>query len=370
MKVAFITYEYPPLGSGIASYAYNLAEELSGQGINIDVYIPSIIKKAKKGNCNIIKVPTVNLPLLRMFSFSLNIKKILKNRKYDVIHCNDVVGAFINSDFVTAYHSNLLQSNLYKSPLRRIDSRILSWYESRTFRNTRRVFAISEYSKKVYIREGIPENKIKVIYAGLDPGKFKKKSKKQARKLLKLPEGKLILCYVGRLVYHKNIQLILEILGKLNNPKILFLIIGKGEYYKGLIELVEFYNLKDKVKFLGYVSDEYLPLYYSASDIFINPSFLESFGLTVLEAAGCGCLVVVADSTAMREIVKDGKNGFLIDPNDEKSTLNKIKKIISLTDFQIRKISEKAIRTSKKFSWEDVAKKVLESYIEKTGKRE
>lgn len=75
-------------------------------------------------------------------------------------------------------------------------------------------------------------------------------------------------------------------------------------------------NIKDNVKFTGFVEEEMLPVFYNACDIFIYPSLYEGFGLPPLESMSCGTPVITSNTSSIPEVVGDG--GILINPFDTK----------------------------------------------------
>ena len=73
-------------------------------------------------------------------------------------------------------------------------------------------------------------------------------------------------------------------------------------------------GVDEHVRFTGFVPDDELPRYYASAACYVHTGLEESFGLSVIEAAYCGCPVVAVDEGGVRETVKDGKTGFLVQP--------------------------------------------------------
>ena len=102
-----------------------------------------------------------------------------------------------------------------------------------------------------------------------------------------LPEQ--VLLHVGTLQPRKNVPALLEALARLGRPEVLLVLIGgKGWMYEEIYALVERLNLREQVRFAGYVADEALPLWYNAARALVFPSVYEGFGLPVVEALACG----------------------------------------------------------------------------------
>ena len=125
--------------------------------------------------------------------------------------------------------------------------------------------------------------------------------------------------YVGRLVFYKNVEVILKAMKivKKSEPKIKLIIVGGGPHKKNLEALTRTLGLEDNIEFRGYVSpDEKLEL-IATSNALVFPSLCEGFGLVILEAFDQSRPVLVSDIRPLSDIVTNKKNGFVLDPHDE-----------------------------------------------------
>lgn len=203
------------------------------------------------------------------------------------------------------------------------------------------IFAISESVKKSILKI-IPwaNNKIILNYNGTDLTKFTP-NYKNANLTLKI-------IYVGRLMKEKGVQNIIEILNHINDINFEFNIVGDGPYRKTLEEMVLKNSLKDKIKFLGSRND--VPNLLYESDIFIHlPSYEEGFGITIIEALASGLICVVNEKGAMKELITDGENGFILVSNDEYNYKKLHDIMLKTYNNQLNNIKNNAIESSKKF---------------------
>ena len=200
------------------------------------------------------------------------------------------------------------------------------------------VIAISNSVKKSLCEYfQINDNKILVVYNGVDISKFHKSDSNKI--------GKTKLIYIGRLIPEKGVQVIIEAMTYLPDYYNL-LIVGDG-YYKAKLEQQAKMTYKD-IEFLGARGD--IPELLQKADIFVHmPLWKEGFGITVIEAMAAGKVCIVADSGAMREIVEDGVSGYIID-NKPASLAQKILDIKNPES-----LGEKAIQRAKFFSIEKFA---------------
>jgi len=118
------------------------------------------------------------------------------------------------------------------------------------------------------------------------------------------------------------------------------------------------------VIFAGNVNDTELPLYYNLADVFVLPSIdrSEAFGMVLLEAAACGKPLIASNLPGVRTLVRDGVNGFLVEPKDDGDLGKKIK--IILDDDALRKAMGIASRQAMEngYRWEKTAENLLGIY--------
>lgn len=121
-----------------------------------------------------------------------------------------------------------------------------------------------------------------------------------------------ILLYVGRLEAHKRVHFLLEGLQRLDE-EVKLIIVGNGTQHENLLEYIKSFDLANRAFIANQVSDEDLPTYYAACDIFVTASLHEGICLPILEALSCGKPVVVPRISAMPETAGDGGLLYSID---------------------------------------------------------
>ena len=128
-------------------------------------------------------------------------------------------------------------------------------------------------------------------------------------------EGKRVVAFTGRLVPHKGVDVLLRALGELPND-VHVVIVGNGPRLVDLRGIARRIGVADRVHFCASVTDDELPSYLAAADVFAFPSQnrLEGFGLAVAEAMACGLPVVTSDMPGVREVIDDGVQGLLVEP--------------------------------------------------------
>ena len=155
-----------------------------------------------------------------------------------------------------------------------------------------------------------------------------------------LSNDDIILLSLSRLVRRKGHHIIIESLKDLtkNYSNVKYLIAGTGDknYEQELREYVEKLNLQKNINFLGYVNEQKKKIIYNMCDVFLMTSLptdhegnSEGFGITFLEANACGKPVIGTNVGGIPDVIKDGNNGFLIEPNNPRELQKTIEKIIN-----------------------------------------
>lgn len=136
--------------------------------------------------------------------------------------------------------------------------------------------------------------------------------------------GNQVIISAGRFAKSKNFELLIRAFSKIkSSDKIKLIILGDGERAHSLKHLITDLKLNDAVSLPGFVADP--AVYFSKSDLFVLSSDYEGLPGVILEALACGCKVVSTDcESGPREILTDGKFGWLTPVGDENSLVNTI----------------------------------------------
>ena len=130
-----------------------------------------------------------------------------------------------------------------------------------------------------------------------------------------LPPGPRILS-VGRLMKDKNLDLLIQAMSRVccTGQEAHLLVVGSGDDRPHLKALIHQLNLEPFIHLLGFVPEEDLPALYRVCDLFAISSMVEVQSLPALQAAVTGLPIVAAESAALPELVRNGENGFLVEP--------------------------------------------------------
>jgi glycosyltransferase involved in cell wall biosynthesis len=209
---------------------------------------------------------------------------------------------------------------------------------------------------------GIPKERIQVIYNGVDR-RFRPLSpaKVQDFKSRKgLPDA--FYYYHGTLEPRKNvgglIRAYAQLPASLRGRMPLIISGALGWLYEPVLELA--HSLAGDIRFVGYIDDEELPLWYNSASVFVFPSLYEGFGLPPLEAMACGLPTIVSNRGSLPEIVADG--AVIADPLNTELLANEMAR---LTESQnVRDMRDRGIMRAAAFDWRRTARQVERVYAD------
>lgn len=163
--------------------------------------------------------------------------------------------------------------------------------------------AISK-SVKDSVKNICKRNIVRVIYNGTDCNKFLYKDKV-------FEHSKIKMIFVGRLIKKKGLDLLINALSLISEDFEL-IVVGEGEEKNNLVELSNFLNLSDKIKFVGKQMN--INEWILEADLFVHPAvWKEGFGISLIESMACGVPCVAFKNGAIPEIITDNINGYLVD---------------------------------------------------------
>ncbi|MFD2203177.1 glycosyltransferase [Shivajiella indica] len=167
-----------------------------------------------------------------------------------------------------------------------------------------------------------------------------------------------------RLVPVKNLDTLVKVFAEIveenQDLDLKLWIVGDGPE-KGTLEvLAKDLGIQENVFFWGFHED--VVPYLEEADAFVLPSFSEGFSISLVEAMLCGLPSIVTNQGGPREIVEDGKTGFLINPLKAYDIKSKMLEVLKLSNEQRQLIGEKAQEAGKKYSVENYVKRLMEVY--------
>lgn len=383
-KVGIIAYYYPHeknINNGVAMHTYYLSRELAALGCDVHVFTNGTKDKIKTeylGEGRVV-VHSINTSVQnqvyeptakKKIGYLIFEHKIIHEfteaqigNEFDVIHTHGWLtsGAFIskllhNIKWVHTFHALEKDRIKFMTKEERRYKDISNWIES-TIKHADAMIAVSEALKKEIIAKyRIKKEKIQYIPNGIDLDIFYPSQKKEKT-----------ITYVGRFSKEKGITILPEIMEKVlsKDKKAKFIVIAPRKNLPESLKKTsqEFDSLLEKyperIKMPPQpLSNKELSEIYRQSQIYIQPSEYESFGMCVLEAMACGNAIICSDKGGMPALVKNAGITTKLNTNTFADNILKL-----LQNQTLRKqYSLNAIARAKNYEWKKIAKETLELY--------
>ena len=348
MNILFINFEYPPLGGGGGVMTAQIAEELAKN--NAVHVITTAFRGTKKyeflHGVHVHRVavigrtamPTATLISLLTFAPSAFFRGLQITRKhaFDVINAHFVIPSGLPALLLARIRKvpfvvTLVGGDIYDP------SKGISPHKHALLRATIRyiiseadaVTAISQDTKQRAIELHGVKKRIDVIPIGL----ILNETPALPRESLGFTKQDFVCVSIGRLVPRKGYETLLTAWKDIANAKLI--IIGDGPMKHDLEELIRRYELSDRVRLVGSVSEQEKYGILRASDLYVSTAQHEGFGIVFLEAMSAGLPIIAANDGGQKDFLEHGKHAILIPPHDCQAVIHAINELY--TDEPLRK---------------------------------
>ncbi len=343
MHTLMFGWEYPPmLCGGLGVACQNIVRGLVSNGVRVTLVLPHgdaeeegvDVRNSEAFGETIINVPTVLQPYDNAATFHARLSpktgathslyggdlasaveeftehavERTRDVQPDVIHAHDwmTYGAGMRA---SQKHRVPLVAHVHATEFDRTDFHPSAWiadHEQRGLRAADHVIAVSSYTRDLLVREyGIPSEKISVVHNAI--------SKQMRQETIPGEHGRHpLVLFLGRLTVQKGAYQFLDAarIVSTHRPDVQFIVAGKGDQLRFLIQRACALQLADRVAFAGHVRSEEAMTLYRQAGCFVMPSASEPFGLVALEAIANGAPVILSRQSGAAEVVS---NGFTVD---------------------------------------------------------
>ncbi|MDP2923095.1 MAG: glycosyltransferase [Candidatus Omnitrophota bacterium] len=196
-------------------------------------------------------------------------------------------------------------------------------------RSTDKIIAVSNKVKEFYVGKGIPEEKIEVIYNGVESKSLAgyESLAGSIREEFGIKKDEIVLAIIGRLVPQKGHRYLFEAVSALDGQyKVKVIVVGDGPLLRSLRSQVARLKLQEKVIFTGLRKD--VKEILGITDILVMPSLREGLPMVALEAMAAGVPIIAAKVGGIPEIITDCQNGLLVDSENSKEISQAIRRLV------------------------------------------
>ncbi|MCK6479307.1 MAG: glycosyltransferase [Planctomycetes bacterium] len=281
------------------------------------------------------------------------LRRILRDRRPDILHmhtshahtlgCLAARGPRRATGRPLLAVSRRVDFSIYRNFLR------LSWFKYRFLGD--RYVAISRAVRDVLVRDGIPADRIEVVWSGVDADRMERAARRDLRGDLGLPPGTPLVGDVAAFGWHKAQEVLVEAWPLLLRevPDAHLALIGDGECRPAVEDLARRLGLLGtRVHFLGFRDD--VPEVMGSLDLFAMPSVLEGLCTSALDAQAAGVPVVASAVGGLVEAVADGETGLLVPPRDPPALAAAMARILRDRDLGRRFSEAGRVRVRERFS--------------------
>ncbi|MBN1760254.1 MAG: glycosyltransferase family 4 protein [Chitinispirillaceae bacterium] len=329
-SVLFINYEYPPIGAGAATANFHFATQLAAQGIRVTVLTSAF--RNKRGITEEEGVIVHRIPAWRKKTGQSSLRQMLAYLVSALLHLPKVVRKHRPDTAVVFFSfpcgpTGILLKRLWNIPysimLRGGDvpgfepsldtiHRMLRPMRRAVYANASAIIANSE-SLRTLALESDPDAAISVINNGVDTEFYLPADNRGDAE-----HHPFTFLFAGRICTQKNLGVLIKAFAACRSrcDDLKLLMVGEGPELLRLQRLAFSLSLENEVVWEGWCSKETLRDYYRSSACFVSPSTNEGMSNTLLEAMACGLPILAGDCPANREIVLDGRCGYLVASGD------------------------------------------------------
>lgn len=385
MNILILNHEYPPLEGGAANATFHLAREMASQGHAVRVVTLNLFggpSVSREDGVTVIRLP---FRRRRQGAFSYRellsywvrgravVLKLCRESRPDLLHAFfafpdgliagraaralgiPCVVSLRGSD-VPGFRQGALAAAAYAAlrPVLRAQWR----------RPGVQIVANSEGLRALALRT-TPDVDIRVIPNGVDCARF------SPAPAAKRKPGPFVILTVGQLVPRKGIGALIDLLPAVRAQTardVRLTIVGRGRLGGELEKQARAAGVGDVVEFAGHVEPADMPRRYRAADAFVLLSRREGMANALLEALASGLPVVTTGVEGVSELVRDGEEGFVVNPGDRAATIDRIARLVA-DDALCERMGAKARAKAEAFSWERIVDGYLAVYAQGAGAR-
>ena len=390
--MALVTFHACPLAApgqgksgGMNVYVQQLARSLGNLGVTVDIFTrqhpdsASLIEEISPG-VRVIHLPggDANVTMEDLFSYLPGFLEAVRefraenNLSYDAVHSHywlsGWVGRALARDMSVPHIATFHTLTLIKMQSRAGETEPIhrQRVERELMVDADQLVAFSPHERDAMARlyDADPDH-IELVPCGVDLARFQPLNQEESRERLGI-NGDKVLLFVGRIESLKGLDLLVHTAAQMETHQgMRVLVVGGDDGKEGeaarVRQLVQDLEMDEIFDFVGRVDQEDMPLYYSAADVCVVPSFYESFGLAALESMACGTPVVASRVGGLSTVILHGRTGYLKSWRCPEAFANSLEMIISSKRLQ-NSMGIAARKRAEDLGWDQVAERMLSIY--------
>jgi phosphatidyl-myo-inositol dimannoside synthase len=376
-----LTYDFPPIGGGIARWMAELARRYPAGSLVVSTGQQGDASEVDAGFPN--RVDRLSIPSRRLRSiqgillWSRRVAVLARSTDAEFIWCGNIKPAAYpakwtmertGTPFGILLHGGdllILQHQVHQSAIRRKTAAAL-------LSSAAVLVANSEWTRDRCLTllseldiDATPE-RVRVVPLGADHEFFRPGlDTREVRDRYGLGEGRWLLS-VARLSRHKGIDTALQALARLRSrySDLRYAVVGTGEEQEALAAEARELGVADRVRFLTDVPDRDLPALYNTAEVYLGVSRLmeqrvEGFGISLAEASACGVPVVAGRSGGIPAAVRDGETGLLVDADRPEAVAEALAGLLDDAALRARLGAAGRLAVERHYNWDRVTRDLV-----------
>jgi L-malate glycosyltransferase len=321
--------------------------------VNQDMYSIALRHKEPKIEINNSRAVCINSKSKFSFSPLSYIKKFIHTNNIELIHCQLPRSIFFGYLLKRLFYHRLKYIIHEQGDI--FDSWIYSFILRIVYHNADAIVACSNATANMMkLRSGIPLFKIKVIYNFVDLKRFSPET-------FQKPEG-FHIGFAGRIIKRKGWKEYVTAAYQLqSDPNLKFYIAGTGSETSKMLRMIDRLGIKN-ISYLEFKNN--IESFYHTLDLLIIPSHFEPMGMVAVEAMACDVAVVASNVPGLNEVVRDGRNGWLITPKSVENLVEIIKCILKADKTITATLRNNALQDVDEYSFIKFEEKINQLYQE------
>lgn len=371
LRVALFSGNYNYVTDGAAVALNHLVSHLERRGIPSLVFSATVDPPAFEPAGALVSVPSIPLPSRSEYRMALGLPRAQRERlrafRPTLFHlaAPDLLGYAArglarrwNVPCVASFHTR------YDTYFRYYHAAWVEKYVTRYLQHfyaeCEQIYVPSESTAEV-LRQQHMARDVRIWSRGVDEARFNPGRRDTAwRRSMGIADDEVVVAFVGRLVLEKGIDSFVRTVYGLRAKGIAHrvMVVGDGPEHQRFAAA-----LPPGAVFTGHLEGDSLARAYASSDIFLNPSVTETFGIVTLESMASGLPAVCADATGSRSLVASGESGFLVAPERQDDHIEAVAALITDAGLR-RRMGDAAHVRSRRYTWDAVMEELLGHYRE------
>jgi len=367
-----ILYILEATSGGTQKHVIDIAKKIDKSEFQLDIIYSTDRNKNFVQESKGIFNRTYGLPIRRSASFSdisniLRMRKIIKENKYDIVHCHSTKAGFVGrlAAFVSRHPNVIYSPHGFMFCDNRILMKRFLYLQMEKYLGylTQKVIAVSGSERDLALEHKIvPNKKIITLFNSIDPSDYDDFTYVNNIQEKLKSGSEIILGTVGRLYYQKDPITLIRSFKIINDkfPNTKLVIVGDGPLEQVCIKLIHDLGLDTKIELAGYQRNS--KVYYKMFDIFMLSSHYEGLPYSLLEAMSMGIPAVGTNVVGIKDLIFNGRTGYLAEEGDYKGLAVSVINLLSNPQL-LSEFSENAKKITKEhFNFNSGIKEYEEFY--------